>query len=426
MKKKKDALLQQITENLRESIVLLTIECPIEESIQIVSEYKGLPIPFDIGTGFFVAPDKVVTTIETIAAIENVAATDTVSAIPAHRLEKVVNDRNIRAFNKDNQYQIIKEAKVDIEGVTAFDPKNNLIILKIAETGTPLSLENSDTIQIDEPVYALGYQEEMKYKGTAGTLQNRYNDNKWLQIKTPFYSGNGGAPVLNGSGEVIGVLAYGMGSITGDNSSATVATAISSNVLKALLMNSENLIPLEQLHKYSRIRAYSLEAQANTIAELYDDRETLRCFNAALRLNPDLVEIYARRGVIKSRLENFEGAFKDFDKMIQINPKHIFAYNNRATARIHLRDEQGAFKDLNKAIELDPNYVMAYINLGGTNLYIADTKVDEGDIAEALPYCHAAIEAYNKALALNPKNRIVLNNLRHAKRTMKKAKSRVE
>lgn len=420
MKKKKEALLQQIAENRRESIVLFAIGHAIEEPLERLEGYDVLSTYIDTGTGFFVEPDKVVTTMEVLAGA------NTVSAIPTNQLKKVLSDRNIRSFNEDNQYQIIKEAKVDIEGVTAFDPKNNLVILKIAETGTPLPLENSDTAQIDGTVYTLGYQEEMKYMGTAGTLQNRYKDNKWLQIKTRFYSGNGGGPVLNGSGDVIGVLAYGMGSVTGDNSNATVATAISSNVLKELLTNSGEIISLEQLQKYSRIRAYSLEAQANAMAELYDDREAIKYFNTALKLNPDLVEIYARRGVIKARLDNFEGAFRDFNKMIQINPEHIFAYNNRATSRVNLGDEQGAFNDLNKAIELAPNYVMAYTNLGGTNLYMADKKRDEGDIVEARQYYQAAIDTYNKALALNPKNRMVRSNLKHAKRMLKSSNSRTE
>ena len=420
MKKKRGALLRQITENRRESIVLFAMEYANEEPIELLEEYDVPSTYIDTGTGFFVEPDKVVTTIEVLAGA------NTVSAIPANRLKKVVNDRNIRSFNEDNQYRIIKEARVDIEGVTAFDPRNNIVILKIAETGTPLPLENSDTAQIDGTVYTLGYQEEMKYMGTAGTLQNRYKDNKWLQIKTRFYSGNGGGPVLNGSGEVIGVVAYGIGSVTGDNRSATVATAISSNVLKELLANSGEIIPLEQLQKYSRIRAYFVEAQANAMAELYDDREAIKYFNTALKLNPDLVEIYARRGVIKARLDNFEGAFRDFDKMIQINPGHIFAYNNRATSRVNLGDEQGAFNDLNKAIELAPNYVMAYTNLGGTNLYIADKRMDEGDIVEARRYCQAAIDAYNKALALNPKNRVVRRHLKDAKRMLKSSNLRME
>lgn len=419
MKKKKETLLQQITENRRESVVIFAMEYANEEPINPLEEYD-VQSTYIIGTGFFVEPDKVVTTIEALAGA------NTVSTILPNRLKKVVNDRNIRSFNKDNQYQIIKEAGVDIEGVTAFDPRNNLVILKIAETGTPLQLENSDTVQIDEPIYTLGYQAEMKYMGTAGTLQNRYKDNKWFQIKTRFYSGNGGGPVLNGSGEVIGIVAYGMGSVTGDNSSATVATAISSNVLKELLANSGEIIPLEQLQKYSRIRAYFIEGQANAMAELYDDREAIKYFNTALKFNPDLVEIYARRGVIKARLENFEGAFRDFDKMIQINPGHIFAYNNRATSKVNLGDDQGAFNDLNKAIELAPNYVMAYTNLGGTNLYMTDKKIQEGDIVEARRYRQAAIDAYNKALALNPKNRVVRSNLKHAKRILKSSNLRME
>ena len=189
---------------------------------------------------------------------------------------------------------------VSIEGVTAFDAKNNLVLLKVAETRDPLPIGDSDTLEIGEKVYTLGYPNEMKYMGVAGTLQSRYKDDKWFQLKTVFLSGNGGGPVLNSESEVVAVVAYGTGSLMGDQDKATIATAISSNVLKKLVENAGKVMSLEQFQKYSRVRAYVLADQAHEMAEFYENREAIRAYNAALKANPDLVEIYSRRGFIKN------------------------------------------------------------------------------------------------------------------------------
>ena len=411
MREKKDALLQQIAENNRKSTVFFVTGYIDGQPTGFSAGDTEVLMYAETGSGFFVESDKIVTTIDVLVGAAAVAA------IPADRLAKVPSSRRTRFFRKRNESQISeKEAAVSIEGVTAFDAKNNLVLLKIAETGVPLPLEDSDTVQIGAKVYTLGYQGDEKYKGTAGTLQSRYRNDKWLQLKTTFSPGGGGGPALNRAGEVIGVVAYGTGSAVGDNRSM-MATAISSNVLKELLANSGKVIPLEPFQNYSRVRAYALEAQADEKrSERYDDRGAIRDYNAALKLNPDLVEIYSKRGIIKLRIENLQGALKDFDKMIQINPEHIFAYNNRASARGNLGDKQGALDDLNTAIEINPEYAMAYTNLGGVKSEIAKIKIDEGDMVEAQRYCQEAIEGYTKSLALNPKNPVARKYLRQAKR----------
>ena len=412
MKKKRDVLLEQIAENSRESIVFFVTGYASEQPIGLGTKYSALSGYIEIGVGFFVAPDKIVSTIGTLAGA------DAVAAISVDRFTKAVNNSGKGLFGKRNHPQISEEEKYTIEGVTAFDSKNNLALLKIAEAGVPLPLGNTDAVQIDEKIYTLGYRDDLIYKGAAGTLQNRYKDNKWFQIKTQFYSGNGGGPVLNRENEVIGVLAYGTGSVTGD-SNVTVATAISSNVLKELLANSGGVMSLEQLQRNSGVRAYVLETQADDKAELYENGSAIRDYYSALKLNPELVEIYSKRGILKTRIGNFRGASKDFDKMIQINPEHIFAYNNRASAKVQLGDEQGALDDLNKAIQINPEYAMAYTNLGGVKRHIAETKMDEGNIVEAQRYYQEAIDDYIKCLALNPRNSLVRKHLRDTKDTLK-------
>ena len=416
MKKKRDAALQQIAENSRKSTVFFLTGRTEEQPVGFGSGRAEGVVYAETGTGFFVESDKIVTTIEVLAGAIAVAA------IPGERFTKAVADNAIQLLCEGNHRQLTKEIAVNIEGVTAFDAQNNLVVLKIAETGVPLSLENSDNVQIGEKVYTLGYQSDLRYKGTAGTFESRYKDDKWMEIKTQFSSGTGGGPILNSESKVVGVVAYGTGSVAGGDS-ATVATAISSNVLQELLAHSGEVMSLDRFQKQTRVHAYALEAQATEKAELYDNRGAIKNYNSALKLNPDLVEIYSRRGIVKTRIGDMKGALRDFDKMLRINPEHIFTYNNRASAKAHLEDAHGALDDINKAIALDPAYVMGYVNLGGIKLQIAMTKVDSEEFVEAERYYQEAIDAYIKALGLDRKNPIARQHLRDAKRMLQLLRS---
>ena len=412
MKRKRDALLQQIAENSRKSTAFFLTGRADKQPVGFGRGRTEVVVYAETGTGFFVEQDKIVTTLEVLAGAIAVVA------IPGERFTKAVAHNAIQWLYEGAEGQITEGTVLNIEGVIAFDAKNNLVLLKVAETGAPLPLENSDNVQIGEKVYTLGYQDDLRYKGTAGTLESRYKDDKWMQIKTGFSSGNGGAPLLNSESEVVGVAAYGTGSVVGGDT-ATVATVISSNVLKELLAHSGEVMPLDRFQKHSRVHAYALEARATDKAELYDNSGAIKNYNAALKLNPDLVEIYFRRGIVKTRIGDMRGALRDFDKMLRINPAHIFAYNNRASAKAHLEDAHGALDDIHTAIALDPEYVLAYVNLGGINFQIAITKTEAEDFVEAAQYFQEAIDAYTKALRLDRKNSVARTHLRDAKHRLR-------
>lgn len=415
MKRKRDALLQQIAENNKESTVFFLTGRTDEQQVGFGRGDTEVIMYAETGTGFFVEPDKIVTTVEVLAGAIAVAA------IPGKRFMKVGVHNVIELLCEGNHGQVTEETGVNIEGVTAFDAQNNLVLLKIAETGVPLSLDNSDNVEIGEKVYTLGYHDDLRYKGIASRLQSRYKDDKWWQIKTEFSSGASGSPLLNNESEVVGVVAYGTGSVSGGDAT-TVATAISSNVLKELLVHSGEVMPLDRFQKQTRIHAYALEAQASDKAELYENRSAIKNYNAALKLNPDLVEIYSRQGIVKTRTGDMKGALRDFDKMLRINPEHIFAYNNRASAKAHLEDVHGALDDIHQAIALDPEYVLAYVNLGGINLQIATIKTDAEDFVEAARYFQESIDAYIQALALDRKNAVARRHLKDAKRMLRLSK----
>jgi tetratricopeptide (TPR) repeat protein len=424
MKKERNTLLQQILENSRESIVFFEKAVVDEPPFLLEPDYVTGPTRVMNGTGFFVEPDKVVTTIDVIAGCVEVNANlsnqfETQGIVTPHDISRRTRNKYNRPFNIQNLPQIDEDAILTIEGVAAFDPKNNLVLLKIAETGTPLPLGNSDTVQIDEPVYVLGHFGDIGAMGVVGKVESRYRNDTWLQIKVQFFSAACGGPILNTNNEVVGIAAAGTDFFVED-SSTTFTRAVSSNLIKTLLAKAGKVIPLTQWQKYSRVRAHAVETEADNKAELYDTEEAIRGYSNALKLNPDLVEIYAKRGLMKTRIGNMVGALIDLNKAVKINPQNFIAYNNLASTKGALGDEYGMLDDLNQVLQINPNYIIAHLNQGQAKYQIAEFKIDEEDIVEAQQLYQEAIDHFVKVLELNPKHSFARRRLRFAKRILKK------
>ena len=71
-------------------------------------------------------------------------------------------------------------------------------------------------------------------------------------------------------------------------------------------------------------------------------------------MDPEDGYSYYERGIIKSRLADFDGAMKDYDKSIELNSDDDFAYIRRGFIKIMLDNMEGARRDIEKAVELNP------------------------------------------------------------------------
>src|ERR1700689_2198314 len=101
--------------------------------------------------------------------------------------------------------------------VVGKDPSNDLAILKISTDGLtlhPLTLGDSSTVQVGDPVYAIGNPFDLERTLTTGvisalqrqiTAPNGFTINNVLQTDAPINPGNSGGPLLNIAGEVIGI-----------------------------------------------------------------------------------------------------------------------------------------------------------------------------------------------------------------------------
>ncbi|MDE0685318.1 MAG: S1C family serine protease, partial [Candidatus Poribacteria bacterium] len=245
--------------DVSENLPTLTVNQAAEKGkASVVRITGGNLTKIGAGSGFFVQPDKIVTNLHVIAR-------------PGPIFAKLSDDETIWM----------------VEGVTAYDIKDDLVILKIAGEGMPLSLGNSDVLRKGETIYAVGYPGGGAYKLTEGTVRSsRYKD-KWLQTTADISQGNSGGPMLNGEGEVIGI------STAVDHS---FSYAVPSNLLKALLSQPAQVEPLVDWYKQKRIRAYGYHQRGEDKYNGNDYKAAITDLNRSVELDPEFTDAYATRG----------------------------------------------------------------------------------------------------------------------------------
>jgi tetratricopeptide (TPR) repeat protein len=329
------------------------------------------------GSGFFVGPDLIVTSIHVLAGIHGKSYT-----------------WEMRSVNQPAQYTI--------KSVVASDPEYDLVILRVeGQAAEVLQLGDSDTVQLGETVIAVGTHKSTDTdafgKIIDGTI-NRITDN-FFRVRATLLPGYSGGPVLNSTGEVIGISVEG-----GETKSS--GYIIPSNRLKALLENmSEQEKSLEAWRTEPMIRAYALANRGDAEKVLGSAKSAIAAYNAAIRLIPDFAAVYAKRGSAKYNLGDYNGTIKDYDAAIGTGLDYASVYVNRGVAKRNLRHHKGAIKDYNTAIRLDPENIEAYLNRG-------NVRADLGNY-------EMAIEDYDAAIRLKPKS--VILPLAYVKRASAKS-----
>ena len=134
--------------------------------------------------------------------------------------------------------------------VIGTDPSNDLAVLRIPTDGLtlhPLALGDSGTAQVGDPVYAIGNPFDLERTLTTGvisalqreiTAPNGFAIDNVLQTDAPINPGNSGGPLLNTSGEVIGINSQIETGGTGDGS-VGIGFAVPINTAKSELPELE-------------------------------------------------------------------------------------------------------------------------------------------------------------------------------------------
>lgn len=83
-----------------------------------------------------------------------------------------------------------------------------------------------------------------------------------------------------------------------------------------------------------------------------DSLKTLECLNEAIRLQPDYVDAYKRRGRLYAKMEHYQLAIDDYDEVIRMTPNDASAYHWRADAYFSQGSIMMGCSDARKACEL--------------------------------------------------------------------------
>ena len=422
LKKREDKSLQRIASKaLHACVSLLEIEQTGPPPDKFM---KGRKVA--AGSGFFIAPDLIVTNIHCVVGTTWVFV-DPVS-LP-------------------NVYPI--------ESVVAFDDKIDLVILRVSVEGVPLSLADSDTVRVEEEIYAVrcvgGGIEEKGASGAAtpGTVHGIRDTDRHLRLKMVLSHGNSGGPVINKAGEVIGIAVAGGGSVDerGGKHVSEFAYAIPSNTVKTLLTAGRVEEPFETWREQPRIHAYAEASQGYVKQRTGEYKAAIKHYTDALQLNPDLGVLYHNRGTLKNALGQHKAAIADWDAALRCNPALAEAYFNRGAAKNTLGDAEGSIADCTAAIHLNPEAMPAYYNRAQAKMElkryaegIADydkalklpisktdsygayynralakyllglEKADQGDEAEAVELYYASIPDYTEAIKVAPDQALASRN----------------
>jgi tetratricopeptide (TPR) repeat protein len=92
--------------------------------------------------------------------------------------------------------------------------------------------------------------------------------------------------------------------------------------------------------------------------------EAKRCYEEAIKLDPDFVDVWNNWGSVHERQGDHEEALRCWNRAIKLNPNFKKVWNNKGNVLFRLGRHDEAIKCYEEAIKLDPNYGLAWQNKG--------------------------------------------------------------
>jgi len=396
---------------------------------------------------------------------------------------KIITNSHVIEGNKNGYVIINgTDVKHKIEGYFDYDSTTDLAILSVPTLkGNPLILANEEpkigdeVFAFENPIISSKIILEGKIIYTSNSISNGI-----IKTTIPLTFGNSGGALVNSKGQVIGIVNSG---VMSDIENLKAGIAIEVSFLKKLLERKNetkkelNIIKgayhylNESLLKYN-VKDYqgalsdlnkSIELnpnffmfyynRANVKLKLKDFKGSINDCNKTIESIPNFVLAYNIRGLAKNGIKDFKGAINDFDKAIKIDNNFASAYGGRGIVKSSLKDIEGAISDFDKAIKIDSKNHIFFVSRGGIKFFSGLKKEGCQDFQKAKElgfsdaqilinkFCNSsktakeyfesaiikgrskdykgALTDYNKAIEINPKLVIALNNRGNIKSDLK-------
>jgi hypothetical protein len=273
-----------------------------------------------IGSSFFVAPGVLATARHQIEGARRVLVHLPGGAVPARVL----------AVDKDHDAALIG-INAPGPGVLSLNERKPTLGEEVFTVGCPLGLSHTLT------------------RGVISHPDRVIRGQHLIQTDLAINQGNSGGPLVNGRGEVIGVVHGQMKESSGINFAVPAAAVID-------LLASRNIDAKTYESRLTKLWAEaSAGADAETRAQRYRD---------ILLLAPWAAEAYYNLGLIRLDQGKLEEAREHFETASLKKAPYPEALNNLGLALYRLGRPGEARDALVRAISVAPGYALAYLNLG--------------------------------------------------------------
>ena len=288
MEQDKDLTLQQIAESaLADSVVRLDVEREIP-LLALRPEYKLSKINSSSGSGFFIEKHLIVTNCHVIIGT---------------KLVSIRLSGSVYVFG--------------IESVISYDIENDLVILKVVYEGKPLILGDSDKIREGDGICAIGYPSG-EAKVIHGTVDSILGSRNRIRTLIDTSSGSSGSPIMNSKGAIIGIAS---------SSDSSYGYIVPSNLLKQLISDSGQALPIEEWQNLPPIRAISETGFGDDMMKNGDYKKAIAHYDSAIELNPKMLKAYEGRADAKNELWAFGRAIEDLIAVRRLDPVS-FSFSN--------------------------------------------------------------------------------------------------
>ena len=311
------------------------------------------------GSGFFIAPDRVVTNRH---VIEN-----------SYKAE-------VHSFSG---------AIYPVKGVVAIDAEGDIAILRVdapAAQVRPLSLDRTSP-QEGESVFVIGNPlglEGSVSNGIVSAVRDIPTFGRIIQITAPISPGSSGSPVVNMLGQVIGVATLQVTS--GQSINFAIPSARISQLQDGPLLSLSDLVATSGRNK--RARAVQFFRDGLSFLSKDDCEKALPFFEKAIESDSNYAEAWAQTGFCREKLGRHAEAIEASRKAVSLRPS-AESYFNLGLAHYYLKQYRDAAENYRNSIRLDPfNAADAHYALG--LVYRDWGRTDE------------EIQAYKQAIKLKP------------------------
>jgi tetratricopeptide (TPR) repeat protein len=273
------------------------------------------------------------------------------------------------------------------ERVLAESADSDVALLKFQATEADfLKLGNSTNAVEGETVLVIGNPEGLQGTVSNGIISAFRENRSYIQITAPISAGSSGSPVLDETGQVIGMAT--LISKSGQN----LNFAISTEVIDAVVRSS--------LAQGTPVLAETPFPVVNFDSAAYE-RRAISDLTEQIRQDPSDPYLYYARGDAYKDLEDFDKAISDFTKALKLNAQ----FSEASNAHMMRADAYYELKQYNKAIEDCTATIKDYNpddrNLEANRAYAFKRR---GLVYDQLRQYNKAVSDYTDALRLDPRS----------------------